>query len=533
MFASRLHWRLLIGTVLALMVAAWVAPIWVKPPEIQENRTLAAKPAWPKRMEDLSDFRHGTDAYVADHFPVRPHLIGLLNRVRLLAGVSGSQRVIIGRDGWLFFDDDSHLGGSRNDPPLSRREIQSWLARLAGRTEMLRARGVPYLVVATPVKETLYPQFAPAWYRPAPDRATLILPKLATEAGAGDILYLHPAVAAATRAGVKTYSRHDTHWTGYGAYAGYVGLMQRLHAMGLTDEAKPLSAFDLVPPSANRPRDLALMLGVASFVDVDFPHIENESGQRRINVTYLSDKTDSNAPQVIDTGETGKPVLLMTRDSFSHELLPFLYSHFSRIILAHNQDGFWRPDLIDRFKPDIVILEVVEHGLRVSMGDAPPSSSAAAARINGVLNARHIGEAPMVALTPPAGSTRAALASAKPAKHCTVDIAKLEAGEEQGNGKLTAAGWISELGVFNTPQEGFVRLRGPNLDLVAPVKVEIKRADVATAFHSVAGGSSGFLLEAPVVKPPPGAYHVSVYRRGRQGWIFCDGSQSLAWPQSP
>ncbi len=530
MFASRLHWRLLIGTILALMAAAWIAPIWIKPPDIQENRILAAKPEWPKRVREFGQFRKNADAYVADHFPIRPQLIGALNRVRMLFGVSGSKKVIIGRDGWLFFDDDTHLGGSRNDPPMTRPEIRDWLSHLAGRTEMLRARGIPYLVVAMPVKETIYPQFAPAWYRPTDDRATLRLPKLAAEAGVGDILYLHPYVAAATRAGQKTYSRHDTHWTGYGAYAGYVGLMQRLHAMGLTDEAKPLSAFDVLPQTANRPRDMALMLGVASFVDVDFQHIGDPNGGGRLKVDYLTDKTDWTAPQVVETGEVGKPVLMMTRDSFSNELLPFLYSHFSRIILAHNQDGSWRPDLVERFKPDIVLLEVVEHGLRVSMGDGPAGSPGAMTRIDGVLTAEHVGETAGVALRAPDAKTLQALAAAKAAKRCTVDIAKLAPAEQGGGVTLTVAGWISELGFFNTPREALVRLRGPNLDLVAPTRVALKRPDVAKAFHNPVAGDSGYALEVPMTNPQPGAYRVTVYRRSRSGWISCEALQNLTWP---
>ena len=40
------------------------------------------------------------------------------------------------------------------------------------------------------------------------------------------------------------FSRHDTHWSGYGAYAGYVGLMTRLKAMGVTQEdPRPLASF--------------------------------------------------------------------------------------------------------------------------------------------------------------------------------------------------------------------------------------------------------------------------------------------------
>jgi len=85
--------------------------------------------------------------------------------------------------------------------------------------------------------------------------------------------------------------------------------------------------------------------------------------------------------RVIDTGQAGKPVLLMTVDSFSTALLPFLYSHFSRLVIAHNQEGTWREDLIERFKPDLVVLEVIESGLPASLAPAPPASVAARGRI--------------------------------------------------------------------------------------------------------------------------------------------------------
>src|SRR5579859_5645299 len=263
------------------MAAAWLTPCFVKAPDIQENRVLAAQPAWPQHLSEVEAFRQAADPYVADHFPIRPYLIGLLNRLRMLVGVSGSNRVIVGRQGWLFFDDGTHLGASRGDPPILGPEARSWLSFLAGRTETLKARNIPYVVVAAPVKETIYPQFGPAWYPgPSSQRSTLLLSKLARDAGVGDVLYLHPYVAQATRNGQKTFSRHDTHWTGYGAYAGYAGLMGHLQALGLTEGPRPMSDFIVETSHAkNRPRDLALMLGVASFVDIDFPHIDNPGGR--------------------------------------------------------------------------------------------------------------------------------------------------------------------------------------------------------------------------------------------------------------
>jgi hypothetical protein len=412
-------------------------------------------------------------------------------------------------------------------------EIRSWLTIMSGRTEALHARGAPYLVVVPPVKETIYPQFGPAWYAgPSASRITIVGPQLATAAGAGDVLYLHPWIEAATRAGRKTYSRHDTHWTGYGAYAGYVGLMDKLHGMGVTDGPRPLSEFELVGGSQKgRPRDLALMLGVASFVDIDFPHIDNPKGVAKLQVTYLSDKHDWTAPQVWETGEVGKPVLLMTRDSFSNEILPMMLSHFSRIVLTHSQDGFWRQDVIDRFKPDVVILEVIEPGLRVSMGEGPAPSAAAVGRIDHALATAGFGKVPGPGLGPIDPRTLTELAAAKPAKRCAVDIATLTQGSD-GGGTLTVAGWISEPGIWNASRDGKVRLQGPGVDLAGPIRIEVSRPDVAQALHYPAAGSSGYSRVYPLGKLPPGAYRATVYRRSHGRWIACVGQQPLSLPST-
>ena len=521
------------------MAAAWLAPVAVKAPDIQENRVLAGKPAWPERLQDIGVFRKAADAYVADNFPVRPHLIGLLNRARMLVGISGSNRVIVGRDGWLFFDDDSHLGGARGVPPLEGPQVRAWLSILAGRTEAARAAGATYLVITPPMKETIYPQHGPAWYAgPSPNRATLALPKLAREAQAGDVLYLYPEVAAATRAGQKTFSLHDTHWTGYGAYAGYVGVMKRLHALGLAEGPRPLSDFTRKElHGAGRPRDLALMLGVSSFVDLDYPNFEDPQAMAKIRtITYLGARHDWTAPQVIDTGEVGKPVLLMTRDSFSNEMLAYLLSHFSRIVLAHNQDGFWRPDLIARFKPDVVILEVLESGLRVAVGDGPAASPVAMARIDHVLGAAQPPTAAarpqvpaMPSLAPPAPKIAGAFAAARPTPNCNLEAATLTPGVG-GEATLMVSGWISELGPSITSPEGYLRLQGPGADLAAPILVNGARPDVAAFYKAPTGAQSGFLGTYLVRKLPSGAYTPSIYRRAPGGWIACVGKAALTAP---
>jgi hypothetical protein len=531
--ASRLHWRLLIGTILVLIAAAWLIPRWVTPPGIEENRILAPAPAWPHRLADLRAFRKGTDAYVADHFPSRPHLIRLLNRARMVVGVSGSKRVIVGRDGWLFFDNDTHLGDARNDPAITGPEIRRWLLVLAGRTEKMKALGAAYVLFTPPYKDVIYPQEGPGWYRgPSPRRPALTLTPLAATTGAGDIVYPYAQIRRATDAGQPTYVRSDTHWTGFGAYAGYVALMNALHAKGLTEGPLPLSAFQRIDPRpAKGPRDLALMLGVANLVKLGYPNFHNRPGQVQLRRTYLGDKQDWTGPQIVDTGQAGKPVLQLTRDSYSNELLPFLYPHFSRIILSHNQDGFWRPDLTERFRPDIVVSEVIEPGLRVSMGDGPNGSAAAIARIDKVLGTVQA-PAPspqMPKLVAPDARTAQILATAVRTDNCNLEKVALNRGV-RGQATLDVSGWLSELGTRVTSPDGLIALKGAGGFLVAPMPMAAARPDVAAYYKNPSAAQSGFVGTFFIAKLPPGPYAVSAYRRAGDGWIACVGKEALPAP---
>lgn len=376
------HWRGLIVATLLVIAGVFLLPRVMPPPELNENRLLAQAPAWPRSARDLSPFKYGLEAYVADQFPPRAQLIGGLNLLRLWAGSSGSGRVIVGRDGWLFYDDASHLGPARGAPPLTRRQATDALLSLAGRREALAGRGVAYVVLAAPVKEVIYPEKAPHWFLPGPDRATTTLARMVETSGAGSLIYPIASLSLQASWGRKVYSRHDTHWTGLGAYEGYAALMRELQALGVAEEPRSLESFtEDHTRDLYKPRDLALMLGVAGFSRIDYPEMGDPVSERTLKVTYLSDRRDWAAPRVIDTGMTGKPVLLLMRDSFAIALTPFLYSHFSRIILVHHENGAWREDLMARFAPDVVVTEVVEPGILAALKGGPPPAPATASRI--------------------------------------------------------------------------------------------------------------------------------------------------------
>jgi len=370
-------WGLVAGVVVLQVVLLGLDRLpGLSEPVVVENRSLASVPALPRSVRDLERFRLELDSYVADHFPPRQYLIAGLNYLRYLSGFSGTRRVFVGEQGWLFYDNDSHFSQLRPST-LTPPEATAWVEMLRSRSEFLANRGIPYLVVSAPVKERLYPDRLPDWLgNGGPSADADVLGAAAARVGVKAYVDLRPPLMQARANGVEIYSAFDTHWTGEGAYHAYVAIIEAMNAKGLPVRPHPRSHFSADRVArAQMPQDLAHMLGIASLVRQSYAQLVQSVPAPSPKIQYLGVGADWTADRVVDTGARG-PVLMLTGDSFSTALLPLLNASFSRIVFSHHQNGFFREDLIDRFKPDLVLLEVIESGVRHTMqpplvGDSP------------------------------------------------------------------------------------------------------------------------------------------------------------------
>ena len=371
------HWWSLIGGVVAVVVVVHLFPLFNIPePGLAENRVLASAPSVPKSLSDWAVLPAKLDAFAIDQFPLRTHMISTLNLIRYTLGYSGSKRIIVGQNGWLFYDDGSHLVQMSGALILDKPNIDAWVSGFRQRVEYLSKRDAKFYFMVAPVKEDIYPENRPYWM-PEQRVNTEVdeIIKASKEAGIDQIV--DPRVAIfQERHNQKLYDEYDTHWTGLGAYSAYNQLMTRM-SVDFTDmQPLPLAAFTpVVLPMVGTARDLSLMLGIAGSVPHDRVSFAEMLTHPLEKTTFLSDNHSWVGPQVLHTdAKTGKTLLLL-RDSFSTELLPFLKEHFDKIVTAHVQDGFFRTDLIEQFKPDAVAVVIIETGARHTMGMMPALES--------------------------------------------------------------------------------------------------------------------------------------------------------------
>lgn len=369
---KRNWWPLIISSASVVLLANIFSVFGFQLPDIQENRVLAARPTFPMSRDEVRTLATRTEAYLTDNFPPRPYMIGYLNYARYLLGYSGSSKVVVGKDGWLFYNDGSNMAFTAGGQRLSAIEMSSWVKGFQQRVKYVENNGAKFYMLPGPVKEDIFPEYRPAW-----------MPSNRVNTEVDDFIRLTRSVSLdqivdprdallASKANAIIWHKYDTHWTGLGAYEGYKALMNRI-SRDIPD-LKPLPLSSFAPSRltlSQIPRDLSLMLGISTFVPhegISYATFPLHDPKR---TEFLSERKDWTAPQVLNTDSpTGRTLVLM-RDSFATELLTFLKPHFSKIVMSHVQDGFFRLDLIDRFKPDVVVLEVIETGARHSMNLLP------------------------------------------------------------------------------------------------------------------------------------------------------------------
>jgi hypothetical protein len=333
---------------------------------LNEKRLPARFPKFTPGWNGLRSFLAGLEAYYADHFGFRKTLLHWEHHwKRDLFHESTVSDVMIGRDGWLFVTGGHMIDDWRGARPLTPRELQEWQTLLEKRRDWLAQRGIKYLFVVAPSKETVYPEFLPEWMaRVGPvTRLDQFFTHMKAHSTV-EVLDLRPALIQAKQT-ARTYLITDAHWNLYGAFIGY---QQIIRALGrqLPDfgEPLPLDAFDLRYAQA-KGGDLATMLGQEQslrerdYVDL-IPRPPLQRIACRVDTNILNKKWRLLMEPVYSENPAQKYKALFFRDSFCEFLKPFLAFHFKRVVYIWLET--WDLQVIEREQPDVVVDQIVERG---------------------------------------------------------------------------------------------------------------------------------------------------------------------------
>ena len=344
-FGSRVEQVLLTVLFLTVIVLPVLDKQFLFFPQMEstEKRTLAKKPVLDVRR--FFSFPDEYQAYFHDNFGLRNLLVrwNSLLQFKWLK-ISPHPMVVIGKHDWLFLGGKPTIDDYRGLLSYSMEELDFIQRRFDSDAAMLKSRGIQYLVVICPNKDTVYPEFMPDNITRVRETRRLDQLKrhLQDRGSQVRLVDLRDALINAKNR-CPVYDKLGTHFNPFGGFVAYQEIMRELAVSfpGIT----PLTIDDhrikvQTKPGANT--DLTYFSAI---------------------VGALSDFDVSLVPTAESKTHKKIPKLLMYHDSFVWQLHPYLVHDFDDIILIHHDDAYINHETIQREKPDVVIYEVVERNL--------------------------------------------------------------------------------------------------------------------------------------------------------------------------
>jgi hypothetical protein len=345
----------------ALLIPVYTMPFVGQTSDNAEKRELAA---WPALMENgrfNTAFFDGVGDYLADRFTLRAQLVEMQGDLKGAFGVSSEEDVILGTDGWLYFDKTmpDYMGETTLTATQAERlqKVGDLMAEYA------ESHGATFALTVVPNKATVYPDHLPYYCR-VPDSYAV------TKPGCEDLTplyvvnqqlvnrdwYVDMHAALTAEKGLQLYHKRDSHWNNLGARVGYDALM----AAG----GGKAGAYADTPYTIQSvwDGDLDKLLGSSK---------KDEQAVWQTDFTYAyTSRFRTEEDILITTACTdGEGHLVMFRDSFANALLPLLAQQYATATFSRALP--FALDLTEIEGADTVIVEIVERNLQNLLTYAP------------------------------------------------------------------------------------------------------------------------------------------------------------------
>ena len=319
-----------------------------------EARMLAPPPAWPRTLQDWTALPRSVDRYLADRFGLRTELVRAHGLLRYAVDLPSDLRVIIGRDNWLFLNGDGTIEQATGRL-LREADIARFADRAAALDRQLKARNTRLLVTVPPNGSTINRGRLPAWMAQPPPVSEYDLMIAALRARGVQALDLRPALLAA-EASHPVYRRTDTHWNKFGALVAYNAVVGALGRPDwIIDPGRAVRGFETVAGG-----DLARLLSVSKDITDEDARIDLSAYGAPPPEAVPVDTQFEEGGDLVETGRDG-PTVVVIGDSFTRGFWqPYFALNAARYVWIHHEQCGFKPSVIERYAPDLVVLAPVE-----------------------------------------------------------------------------------------------------------------------------------------------------------------------------
>lgn len=333
-----------------------------------EKRELAKLPSYLSDGRLNLQFSDQFESWLSDNLPLRAQLLTASNTLKGELLHAESSNVIVGKDGWLYFNTES--ADYMNTNAMTDRQIRSIVVTLSLIQEDVTSRGGRFTFVPVPNKASIYGEYMPSSYRQAPENN---LTRLTEELKRSDVSFADLRAVLLAGKDETIYHRRDSHWNYRGALLGWNAIMDSL---GIEHETYADAAYTVEPIWRGDLDKLLLPAGgvmddqaVYQIRHADFrftnPSVANPKAQLE---NFMSDKEDHD--DFFTTKNSDRQdgsTLYMVRDSFGRALLPFMIDSYENASFKRTDC----PNVASLEDGTDLVYEIVERNLNRVIATAP------------------------------------------------------------------------------------------------------------------------------------------------------------------
>ena len=323
-----------------------------------EKRRLSDPPEIKFDWQNIQEFFPNFEAFFNDHFGYRENFIRKYNRIlNKYFGKSLVPDVLFGKDGWLFITQNKIIEDFLGIIPLTPEELKAIGENLRNKQQWLASRGIQYLFVVVPDKQSVYPEYLPDYIytRRGRSRIDQVVDYHESQPDL-NFLDLRPTLLTA-KSRHRIYHITDSHWNVRGAHAGYLKIMKEINRL-LPQTNLVLNDYHEIGTRVKEGGDLAEMIQKEKSMREMTPVFEKDLKCSTLNAINISawDTSGVLLNAFFTECPTGSLRAIVFRDSFTNLLVPFMADHFEKAFF------FWKKydheivkELLTTFKPDIVV----------------------------------------------------------------------------------------------------------------------------------------------------------------------------------
>ncbi len=322
--------------------------------ENKENREWVERPVF--RWETRNSYPKDFENFLNDHVPFRNLLIEISSLIDYYVfHTSDSESVVLGKDGWLFYNDeesDSAIRAYKGENLLSEEMLKKIADNMQHTKDHLAEEGTEFILLIVPNKEVVYSRYMPDYYGLPADEygAKQIVDYLKKNT---DVRVLYPIDEL--REAAKTeefiiYRKTDSHWNKLGAYVAVRSLMQEMGKEILDWRREEFE----IRRSDDVPGDLAYFLNLDAVIDCG----EIFEPANPLSVRVSCEEYNLDAVTRFHAECTDPRKILIRHDSFGPAMYEPVSVEFAETVFINKY--VFQGEMFQDEDADVFVLETVE-----------------------------------------------------------------------------------------------------------------------------------------------------------------------------